>query len=72
MILGSRRAGLSISLTADDLGFSHTSLIYSEWCNGAKKKKSVSGSTAHRNALLLMRQVNGEWPDWFELIEKLQ
>jgi hypothetical protein len=40
--------------------------------NGPKKRKyPVSGSSVGANALL-MPEVRGEWPDWFELIERQQ
>jgi len=62
VVVGARWAGLSISETADLLGFSCTTIsrVYRE-------KYTVSGS---ENALLL--EVRGEWPDWFELIERQQ
>ncbi len=43
MIVGARRAGLSVSVTADLLGFSHStfSRFYSEWCQ--KQKTSSEG-----------------------------
>ena len=71
MVVGARRAGLSISETADLLGFSlQPSLGFTE--NGPKKNKyPVSGSSVGGNALL-MPEVRGEWPDWFELIERQQ
>jgi hypothetical protein len=47
-----------------------TSLGFTE--NGPKKRKyPVSGSSVGANALL-MPEVRGEWPDWFELIERQQ
>ena len=67
MIVGARQGGLSISETADLLGFFHTqqSLEFAE--NGAKNKKHpVSSSSAGKNALL-MREVRGEGPDWSKL-----
>ena len=61
MIVGVRQGGvcLSISETADLLGFLRKSLHFAE--NGAKNKKKnpVSTSSAGRNALL-MREVRGE------------
>ena len=38
MIVGARQAGLSISVTADLLGFSHTTVsrVCSEWCEKQK------------------------------------
>ncbi len=56
MVVGARRAALSISQTADLLGF-HTqpSLGFTE--NGPKKRKYP---------------VSGEWADWLEMIERQQ
>ncbi len=55
MVVGARQAGLSISKTADLLGFS---LGFTE--NGPKKRKyPVSGSCVDENALL-MSEENGQ------------
>ncbi len=71
IVVGSRRAGLSISKTADLLGFSHTTISrFTE--NGPKKRKyPVIGSCVDENALL-MSEVRGEWADWLEMIERQQ
>ncbi|MEQ2281660.1 hypothetical protein AMECASPLE_032731 [Ameca splendens] len=42
------------------------SKVYREW-----SEKEKSGSSVDANALL-MPEVRGEWPDWFELIERQQ
>ncbi len=71
MVVGVRRTGLSISETADLLGFSHTTISrFTE--NGTKKRKyPVSASCVDENALL-MSEVRGEWTDWLEMIERQQ
>ncbi len=62
MVVGARWAGLSISKTADLLGFSCTTISrFTE--NGPKKRKyPVSGSCVDENSLL-MSEVRGEWAD---------
>ncbi len=71
MVVGAIRAGLSISKTADLLGFPCTTILgFTE--NGPKKKKyPVSGSCVDENALLIS-EVRWEWIDWLEMIEKQQ
>ncbi len=56
MIVGARQAGLSVSETADLLGFSQTTVsrVYSKI-----KKHPASSGSADGNALL-MREVRGE------------
>ncbi len=59
MVVGARRAGLSISKTADLLGFSRTTISrFTE--NGPKKRKyPVNDSCVDENALL-MSEENGQ------------
>ncbi len=61
MVVGARRAGLSISETADLLGFSHTTIsrVYRELSK--KRKYPVNSSSLSENALS-MSEVRGEWP----------
>ncbi len=56
MVVGARRAGLSISKTADLLRFSHTTIssVYRE-CS-KKRKYPVSGSCVDENALLMSEE----------------
>ena len=61
MIVGARQGGLSISETADLLGFCTTvSRVCREWCE--KLKTSSEQQFCGQNALL-MREVRGEGPD---------
>ena len=66
MVVGARWAGLNISETAHQLGFSpQPSLGFTE--NGLKKRKyPVSSSSVGAN-VLLMPEVRGEWTDWFRV-----
>ncbi len=59
MVVGARRAGLSISKTADLLRFSRTTIsrVYREWFE--KEKYPVSDSCMDENALL-MSEENGQ------------
>ncbi len=66
MVVGARRAGLSISKTADLLGFSSTR-VYREWSE--KDQIPSDGSCVDENALL-MSEVRGEVADWLEMIER--
>ncbi len=52
IVVGARRAGLSISQTADLLGFSHTTIsrVEREW---SEKEKLSSESCVDENALLI-------------------
>ncbi len=68
MVVGARRAGLSISKTTDLLWFSHTivSRVYREW---TEKHKIFSERQLCERKYLLVR---GELADWLEMIERQQ
>ncbi len=71
MVVGARQADLSISKTADLLGFSpQPSLGFTE--NGPKNiKYPVTGRGVDENALL-MSKVRREWADWLKMIDRQQ
>ena len=61
-------AAMSISETADLLGFSRKSIcmVYREW--SGKKIIQFPG----RKYALLMPEVRGEWPGWLKMMESQQ
>ncbi len=69
MVVGARPSGLSISKTADLLGFLHTTIsrVYRE--RSEKRKYPVGGSCVDENALM-MSEVRGGLTDWLEMIER--
>jgi len=64
MVVGVRRAGLSISQSAQLLRFSHTQTFLGFKKNGVKNGKtfSMQQSCGGENALLML-EVRGEWAD---------
>ncbi len=72
MVVGDRRTGLSMSQTADLLGFSHTpSLGFTE--NGSGKRENIQrAASCVDEHVLLISEDRGEWTDWLEMIERQQ
>ncbi len=69
MVVGARQAGLSISKTADLLGFSRTTIsrVYRE----LSEKEKISSERQLCGPKCLV-DVRGEWADWLEMIERQQ
>ncbi len=69
MVVRARWAGLSISKTADLLGFSRTAIsrVYREW---SQNRENIQWAAVVDKNALLMSEVRGEWADWLEMIER--
>ncbi len=69
MVVGARRAGLSISKTADLLGFSRTTIsrVYRELSE--KEKRSSERQLCGRKCLVDVRGQR-RMADWLEMIER--
>ena len=69
MVVGARRAGLSISEAADLLGLSPITIsrVYREW-----SEKGIISSERQFSGINKAFLPRGEWPDWFKMIERQQ
>ncbi len=68
MVVGTRRAALSISKTVDLLGYSRTT-ISRVYRKSEKEKISSERQLCGQKCLV---DVRGEWADWLEMIERQQ